>query len=185
MSRFGYAMVTGVVAPIFAVLFITVALLNPLPRLIWNASASVPVGFYAVRNSDGLKVGELVAVAPPERVAAFLDRGGYLPRNVPLLKHVAALPGQAICRTGTRISIDRQSVGDARERDSRGRLLPVWQGCRMLRDGEIFLMNAAVPDSLDGRYFGPFPASTVLGRAVPLLTRDMPDAPFRWRDVQR
>jgi type IV secretory pathway protease TraF len=58
--------------------------------------------------------------------------------------------------------------------------LPVWRGCRVLRSDKLFLLNAA-PDSLDGRYFGPIPASTVLGRAIPILTRDTPDAPLIWR----
>ena len=30
------------------------------------------------------------------------------------------------------------------------------------------VLNPAHPDSLDGRYFGPLPASAVIGRAVPL-----------------
>jgi type IV secretory pathway protease TraF len=34
---------------------------------------------------------------------------------------------------------------------------------------------------MDGRYFGPLPASTVLGRAIPILTRDTPEAPLIWR----
>ncbi|MBV8103395.1 MAG: S26 family signal peptidase [Hyphomicrobiales bacterium] len=34
---------------------------------------------------------------------------------------------------------------------------------------EVFLMNAAA-DSLDGRYFGPLPAASIIGRAAPLWT---------------
>jgi type IV secretory pathway protease TraF len=29
-------------------------------------------------------------------------------------------------------------------------------------------MNAGVPDSFDGRYFGPVPDSTIIGSATPL-----------------
>ena len=36
----------------------------------------------------------------------------------------------------------------------------------MLRPGEVFLMNPTVPDSLDGRYFGPLPAASIVARAV-------------------
>ena len=46
---------------------------------------------------------------------------------------------------------------------------------------DIFLLNPAVRDSLDGRYFGPLLASNVLGRATPILTRDAPGGPLRWR----
>lgn len=43
------------------------------------------------------------------------------------------------------------------------------------------MLNPNHADSMDGRYFGPLPASTVLGRAVPILTRDTPDAPLSGR----
>ncbi|MFD1488245.1 S26 family signal peptidase [Ancylobacter vacuolatus] len=33
-----------------------------------------------------------------------------------------------------------------------GRDRPVWQGCRRIAPGHLFLMNPDVGDSLDGRY---------------------------------
>ena len=85
------------------------------------------------------------------------------------LKHVAALAGQSVCRNGLTVSVDSVTVGEARERDSRGRPLPFWQGCRVIAVGEVFLMNARSADSLDGRYFGPLPAASIVGRADSLL----------------
>lgn len=140
--------------------------------LIWNASASVPLGLYAVRPASVLHVGELVVVTPPEPLASFLADRGYLPPGVLLLKHILALPRQTVCRIGDSISIDDLPVGRALGRDRRGRALPVWQGCRAIRDGEVFLMNRRPADSLDGRYFGPLPATAVTGRADPLWTSD-------------
>jgi conjugative transfer signal peptidase TraF len=93
-----------------------------------------------------------------------------LPRGVPMLKRVLALPGQTVCRNGTTITVDTIEIGEARERDGRGRPLPVWQGCRVIAEGELFLMNWQSADSLDGRYFGPIPASAVIGRALPIWT---------------
>jgi conjugative transfer signal peptidase TraF len=144
--------------------------INPLPRLMWNATASVPTGLYAIRQTDDRQFGELVAVAPPEPLASYLADGGYLPKGVPLLKHVAAMPGQRVCRRDLVITVDGAPVGLARERDRMGRALPVWSDCRQITEGELFLMNTAAPDSLDGRYFGPLPTSSVLGRAIPLWT---------------
>jgi conjugative transfer signal peptidase TraF len=137
-------------------------------RLIWNASASVPLGLYAVRPAGTLYVGELVVVTPPEPLASFLADRGYLPPGVPLLKHILALPPQTVCRTGDGISIDGTPVGRALARDRRGRPLPAWQGCRAIRDGDVLLMNRRPADSLDGRYFGPLPAAAITGRADPL-----------------
>jgi len=142
--------------------------IDPSPRLIWNASASVPIGLYVVGRANQLQVDDLVVVRPPEDVAAFLAEGGYLPRGVLLLKQILALRGQTVCRLGRAITVDSLAVGDARERDSRGRALPLWQGCRVIAEGDVFLMNRQSADSFDGRYFGPLPVASVVGHAKPL-----------------
>jgi conjugative transfer signal peptidase TraF len=145
-------------------------LFRPAPRLIWNASASVPIGLYAVRPSGALHVDELLVVMPPEPLATFLDERRYLPKGVPLLKHVLALPGQTICRSDRTITVDGVTMGEALDRDHLSRSLPVWQGCRVIADSDVFLMNRQSGDSLDGRYFGPLPTISIVGRADPLWT---------------
>lgn len=140
------------------------------PRYIWNASNSVPVGLYRVQPATQLTVTELVAVQPPDLLAIFLDLNGYLPVGVPMLKRVLALSGQTVCRHGLTIAVDGIDVGDARERDGRGRPLPSWSGCRVIAEGDVFVMNWQSEDSLDGRYFGPLPASAVIGKVVPVWT---------------
>ena len=181
MTRRFYLRATASVASAFVLSFAAIALTDPLPRVIWNASASAPLGLYRIRPDSDPPVGPLVAVAPPERLGRWMAERGYLGRDVPLLKHVAAKAGQRVCRVGATISVDGRAVAVALIRDRIGRPLPAWQGCRTLAAGELLLLNPDHPDSLDGRYFGPLPASTVLGRAIPILTRDTPGAPLTWR----
>lgn len=147
------------------------------PRLIWNASASVPIGLYALRPVDAQQLGDLLAVEPPPEIAGFIAERGYTAPDVPLLKHVAAVAGQRVCRRGIRITVDARPVGAAQLTDRLGRPMPRWRGCTTVADGWLFLMNADVPDSLDGRYFGPLSADTVLGRAVPIWLREAASAP--------
>ena len=144
------------------------------PALIWNASDSVPIGLYRVQPDPRPHVDDIVVVRPPDDLVWFLAEGGYLPHGVPLLKHVAALGGQRVCRIGRALSIDGEHVGNALERDHRGRALPVWQGCVVLSDAQVFLFNADRPDSLDGRYFGPLQRKTIVGRASPVWTHEEP-----------
>jgi type IV secretory pathway protease TraF len=40
----------------------------------------------------------------------------------------------------------------------------------VLGDDELFVMNWQSADSLDSRYFGPLPASAVIGQAIPVWT---------------
>ncbi|MVA32571.1 S26 family signal peptidase [Agrobacterium vitis] len=181
MTRFGYVMVTY-----FAAVGAAIAAFIPTPtRLIWNVTASAPVGFYTIAPADRLEVPELVAVMPPEPLADFMVGRGYVGRHVPLLKRVLGLPGQQVCRSGRVITVDGIEMGDALERDRLGRDLPVWEGCRIVAAAELFLMNWEVPDSLDGRYFGPLPASAVIGRAIPLYTDEDGHGRFVWRAPTR
>ena len=142
------------------------------PAYIWNVSKSVPIGLYQLQPAGRLAVTELVAVRPPEPLATFLDLNGYLPIGVPMLKRVLALPGQTVCREGLTISVDAIEMGDAKARDGRGRPLPAWQGCCVVGADELFLMNWQSEDSLDGRYFGLVPHASVIGKALPVWTKE-------------
>jgi conjugative transfer signal peptidase TraF len=143
---------------------------TPAKRYVWNVSGSVPVGLYRLLPTGDLFVTQLVAVQPPEPLATYLADQTYLPRGVPMLKRVLALPGQTVCRDGLAITVETMAAGEARDRDSRGRPLPLWQGCQIIAAGEVFLMNWQSADSLDGRYFGVLPTSAIIGRAKPLWT---------------
>jgi conjugative transfer signal peptidase TraF len=153
-----------------AVVVMSTIATKPVPRYIWNASRSVPIGLYRLHPTGRVAVSQLVAVQSPEPLATFLADRRYLPRGIPLLKRVLALPGQAVCRDQLAISVDNIEMGAAREHDRSGRTLPIWQGCHVVADGEVFLMNWRSADSFDGRYFGALPASAIIGTAEPLWT---------------
>ena len=139
-------------------------------RVVWNATASVPTGLYAIRGKDKLQVGERVALVPPPALRRLLSGRGYLPASALLLKRIAAVGGQRVCRFGHGVTIDGNYVGAARARDRLGRALPSWSGCHTLLAGELFLMSASAPDSFDGRYFGVLRTADVVGRAMPIWT---------------
>lgn len=181
MSRPGYVAATGLAV----VGVVLAAAVSVSPKLLWNASASTPIGLYALQPAHDLHVGDVVAVTLPRSLADFMVGRGYIGRGVPLLKHVAALPGQEVCRVGRTVTIDGVPFGEALGRDTVGRALPVWQGCRRLGTDEIFLMNPSIRDSFDGRYFGPLAVRTVIGRATPLYTDAAGTGHFAWQAVAR
>ena len=147
---------------------------KPAPRLLWNGSASVPIGFYGIESIDQLTVTNLVVALPPDSLAAFLAERGYVPLGVPLIKRILALRGQSVCRNELVVSVDGIGMGMALARDRQGRPMPVWQGCRAIAQDEVFLMNSEEPASFDGRYFGPIPLHAIIGRANPLRTFNKP-----------
>jgi len=163
---------SGAVLPLLGmgagVALIAAALSDRPPRILWNASASLPIGLYALDTTGPVALGDLVAL-PPGHVEWVAERG-YLGRSALLLKRIAALPGVEVCRIGSEVLIDGTAVATALETDSHGRPMPAWQGCAVLALHQLFLLLAETPDSLDGRYFGPTDAASIVARARPIWT---------------
>lgn len=143
------------------------ASLNTSERLVWNATASAPIGLYWVETDSPLAVGDYLAVRPAPDLANWLAQRGYVPKGALLIKRLAALSPSAVCRTGDVITIDGAFAAQAERTDRAGRPLAEWRGCHRLEARQLFLLNPAA-GSLDGRYFGPLDARAVVGRAVRL-----------------
>lgn len=151
------------------VLALAIASLVRLPEmLIYNASASAPIGFYWL-DDRAIERGDYALVRVPERVRQLVEDRGYLPPDVPLIKRVTAIAGDDICRHGTEILVNGTTMAAAQEADSSGRRLPDWQGCSVLTERTVFLLQDH-PQSFDGRYFGPVETATIIGRATLLWT---------------
>ena len=143
----------------------------PLPRLVWNASASAPIGLYAVSPGITPARGDMVIARLPAEARELAARRHYLPRNVPLVKRIVAVAGDTICAAGRTVTVNGKAVAERRGADAAGRSLPTWQGCVRLARGMVFLLMAEAPDSFDGRYFGPTQARDLIGKATPLWLR--------------
>ena len=142
-------------------------LARPAPWLVWNASASAPIGLYRVLPGTPVR-GDLVLVHTPESVRQLAAARGYLPANVPLVKRIVAQGGDVVCAADDAISINSRIVAERMVRDRLGRPLPSWSGCHLLHSGEAFLLMVGRADSFDSRYFGPIPTAAIIARLVPL-----------------
>tara|TARA_B100001939_G_scaffold92972_1_gene79703 strand:- start:6589 stop:7104 length:516 start_codon:yes stop_codon:yes gene_type:complete len=135
-------------------------------KLIYNASASAPIGFYWLDRRP-ISRSDYVLVRVPERVRKLVEERGYLPADVPFIKRVVGVDGDVICRRGETVSINGNPVSRAEKADGLGRPLPDWQGCHILTEQTVFLLQDH-PQSFDGRYFGPVDRRLVIGRATML-----------------
>ena len=140
----------GLVATGIACLGVTIVV-PPLPRLVWNASASAPIGLYGVAPGTQIKRGDMVIAWAPAVPRALAARRHYLPGNVPLVKRVAAVPGERVCAIGNGLFVGGRLVAERRTRDASGRPMPWWRGCTTLNDGALLLLMDA-PASFDGRF---------------------------------
>lgn len=156
----------GLILSISAVALLAMAAsLTPSSLLIWNASASAPMGLY--RRAAGTPArGDLVLAWLPAGARELAAARGYLPRDVPAIKRVAGLAGDTVCANGATIFLNGKAVAVKLPNDKKGRSLPAWDGCRVLQPGDVFLLMPDVPDSFDGRYFGPVGRRQIIGRLV-------------------
>mgnify|MGYP000931638697 FL=1 len=143
-------------------------LMAPAPKgtmvfIVWNASPSVKIGLYGVVQRRP-NFEELALVRLPDTIAQFADQHGYLPRSALLIKPVAGTVGDRVCRFGPHVFVRGQLVARTA---TVSEPLPAWQGCRILKDGEVFLL-ADHPASFDSRYFGPLHVWHVIGTAIPV-----------------
>jgi conjugative transfer signal peptidase TraF len=144
------------------------SLLPQAPALIWNFSKSVPVGLYRIERTASAK-GDIVVLAPSGRVRSALTAYGILPADWLLLKPIAALAGDKVCRSAGAVTVNGEPAATARTIARDGQSLPTWGGCYVLQNSEVFVL-APHPASFDSRYLGPIDARQIVGVARPLLT---------------
>jgi len=74
------------------------AIVQSDPIIVWNATASVRIGFYLVTPIEQLHVDDLVAVTAPAQLERWMVERDYIGPDTPLLKYVAALPSANVGR---------------------------------------------------------------------------------------
>ncbi|WP_088347341.1 S26 family signal peptidase [Rhodomicrobium vannielii] len=153
---------------LFAISAVAALLISPvvMPRYILNLSQSVPVGFYRFEGRD-LERGDLVVIRLGQPWHDLARSRGYLLSKAWLIKPVAALAGDRVCRLEQVITVNGRLSAVAQPADEKGRSLPKWDGCRKLAQDEMFLLSN-VEGSFDGRYFGVTPRSALIAKAIPV-----------------
>jgi conjugative transfer signal peptidase TraF len=157
------------VAALIGALGVTIALPSR-PLLVWNASASAPIGLYGITAPHDIVAGDMVIARVPVAWRSLAAARRYIPAQAPLVKRVAAAPGDTVCAIGSDIIVNGQWRARRRRADGRGHPMPWWHGCKTLQDGAVLLLTAS-PASFDGRYFGPSKRSDIIGRAHLLWAR--------------
>jgi conjugative transfer signal peptidase TraF len=126
-----------------------------------NLSSSVPYGVYrltAIRAP--LARGTLVVLSAPASIRPWWRSG------VSLLKPVAAVAGDEVCGVQGALFVQGTWFGPIYT-EADGKPLPHFDGCQVVPAGTVFLASTQ-PKSLDGRYFGMTPLTTLTAQAVPL-----------------
>ncbi|PPJ49197.1 conjugative transfer signal peptidase TraF [Rhizobium sp. KAs_5_22] len=142
-----------------------------------NMTPSAPLGLWRIRPvGRPAAVGDLVFICPPDtpeirigRERSYLRAGLCAGGVAPLIKTVIATAGQRV-EVGQDIRVDGIVIAHSTiaKADAKGRPLSAHPG-GVVPDGFV-LLHSSFETSYDSRYFGPLPASGVLGLAQEVLT---------------
>jgi hypothetical protein len=110
-------------------------------------------------------VGDLALVRLPPDPAGVANRRSYLHGTDYVLKPVAAIAGDTVCRFGLVITARGAVVALAKQRDGAGRPMLLWNGCHVLKPDDLFLLSTP-PDSLLARQVEKMPLLVLRGPAA-------------------
>ena len=133
-----------------------------------NLSLSMPSGVYRISPVSELQRGMLVLFRLPRGVREPLAERAWL-KDMPLLKPVAALPGDAVC-VNRRVTVNGQEFGEVSVSDSSGKPLSSVKGCYTVSRDMFLPLSTHSKRSFDGRYFGEIRQYLILGQARPVVT---------------
>ncbi|MBL4801576.1 MAG: S26 family signal peptidase, partial [Emcibacter sp.] len=123
------------------ILLASVLMTEYRPRIIYNPSQSAPVGFYIIEQKSIPGVGDYILIGLPNAVKEMAIERRYVGPNIPLLKKIFATSGDHICSKDGQVYVNDQPVIKIKTHDPSGRILPIWNGCGVLKQGEYFLLN--------------------------------------------
>ncbi len=136
--------------------------LKTQPPVILNETPSMAEGAYLrVGDVADLKRGDIIAMPMNGAARNYLVKKLGYPKDTILIKRVAGLSGDLVCRQGNVVTINKRTLVAARS-DRQGNILPAWNGCRTLSTNEVFILGDH-PASFDSRYFGPVSRSELAG----------------------
>jgi conjugative transfer signal peptidase TraF len=150
-----------------------------------NTTPSLPMGLWRISSLTGpLAVGDIVTFCPPATAPfEIAHRRHYLASGTcpigfePMMKPIAALPGNLVTVSAAGIGVDGRRIPNsgALGRDSEGRpLAAIPSGIYRVGEGEAWLVSSFNPRSYDSRYFGPVATTDFREVAHPILTDNRP-----------
>jgi type IV secretory pathway protease TraF len=146
-------------------LFVASAALPELktkPPMILNETTSMAKGAYVrVGDVHDLKGGDIIAMPMNSAVRNYLVKKLSYPNDTMLIKRVAGLAGDLVCRHDSVVTINQRTLVAASS-DRQGIPLPAWHGCQTLSTNEVFILGDH-RSSFDSRYFGPVLRSELAG----------------------
>lgn len=147
-----------------------------------NVTESMPSGLCLEEPARAIKAGDAAVVCLPatEQVTRYVHPGSCDNGLMPLLKTVAAVPGDVVTIAPNIVSVNGIGLpgSAALDVDGAGRPLTAYPaGVYEVRPGSVFLLSTYSSASFDSRYFGPVSSNTIVAVGRPLWVISKGDTP--------
>lgn len=142
-----------------------------LPQLlVYNTTASVPVGWYLLLPPQDVSRDDMVVFTVPEDIEKLAVERGWLPKGTKMLKRVGGLAGDMYGVNKSRqFYVNGVYIEQASLVDGKGQQMPDRSsGIHMVED-DCFLPVGDNSHSFDGRYYGAVPLECIKNKAVLIL----------------
>lgn len=144
-----------------------------------NLTPSMPLGIW--RAADYLHRGAFVTACLPASLPGvelayarqYLPRGSCDSGYAPVLKKIAAIPGDVVQLDAAGIRVNGIALEHTSPNlyDSQGRAMPrLSPGRYSVKSGQYWIIGTGHPNSFDSRYFGPVDRRIFLRTMQPVLT---------------
>lgn len=141
------------------------------PMIYFNATSSLPQGFYLRIPGKECRRGDYVVFEPSEEVKTLILKNGWGDGERDFLKQVGAIAGEkySVNAETLNFEIEGKYIGKVYETDNNGNALPKLRGEFEVPKGCI-LPIATSARSFDGRYSGAISEKRIKARVIPILT---------------
>ena len=160
------ALVTGL--SVTAMVAISTVMLDR-PVVIYNATDSLPHGWYLIVPKTIYDRGDLVVFPVPVGVRRLVLQRHWLPAGAFLMKPVAGKPGDLLDTKHGRCLVNGSDFGAVDIIDRKRFPRPVFSASQRLKNGEVAVVSHTCC-SFDSRYFGPIMECDIIGVAWPIWT---------------
>jgi conjugative transfer signal peptidase TraF len=145
-----------------------------------NTTSSMPIGLWQLKaiTKQSLHRGDAVFICPPKTpLFKMAYQRGYMGRGhcpsgfEPLLKRVAALPGDSVTLSAQGVTVNGVLISHSQaiSCDVYGRALPALpHGRYHVGYGMVWVIANTNPASFDARYWGALPIANIEGTARPV-----------------
>lgn len=159
---------------VFTVIIVSLILmlLSPFIKtpLYLNLTPSEKLGIYLLTPlKTNPMPGDLVLFAVPNQAKPYILGRGWMKEGGMLLKHIGAVKGDKVLIDEESIFINGKYIGPVSQNDSKGLPLPKLRGEFKIKPDHFLPIATNIPNSFDGRYFGPVPYKLIKGEAIPIF----------------